>query len=89
MDIPPVIVAKHTDTLMRATLDRQLRRVLAPWITRRFTLDWTVLVNGGFRPIAPSAMSGHCLPMSNKRIPECPSKTAKRFRQAGQPEPSA
>lgn len=56
LDLKPVLIANHSDTLMRATLDGagisaqpldlvanylrdgQLRRVLAPWITGRFTL---------------------------------------------------
>lgn len=56
LDVRPVMMANHSDTLMRATLDGagisaqpldlvanymrdgQLRRVLAPWITGRFTL---------------------------------------------------
>ncbi|MDW5442130.1 LysR family transcriptional regulator [Polaromonas sp. SM01] len=56
VDIKPVLMANHSDTLLRATLDGsgicaqpldlvanylrdgQLRRVLAPWITGRFTL---------------------------------------------------
>ncbi|MEO8121079.1 MAG: LysR substrate-binding domain-containing protein [Rhodoferax sp.] len=56
VDIKPVLMANHGDTLMRATLDGvgiswqtrvlvanylrdgQLRRVLAPWITGRYTL---------------------------------------------------
>jgi DNA-binding transcriptional LysR family regulator len=56
VDIKPVFLANHSDTLLRATLDGsgisaqplnlvanylrdgQLRRVLAPWITGRFTL---------------------------------------------------
>jgi DNA-binding transcriptional LysR family regulator len=56
VESPPVLLANHSDTLMRATLDGagisaqpmdlvanylrdgQLSRVLAPWITGRFTL---------------------------------------------------
>ncbi|OOG40978.1 LysR family transcriptional regulator [Polaromonas sp. A23] len=56
VDIKPVLVANHTDTLLRATLDGagisaqpldlvanylhdgQLQRLMAPWITGRFTL---------------------------------------------------
>lgn len=56
VEIKPVMMANHSDTLLRATLDGtgisaqpldlvanylrdgQLRRVLAPWITGRFTL---------------------------------------------------
>lgn len=56
VEVKPVLMANHSDTLMRATLDGtgisaqpldlvanylrdgQLRRVLAPWITGRFTL---------------------------------------------------
>jgi DNA-binding transcriptional LysR family regulator len=56
VEIKPVLMANHSDTLVRATLDGtgisaqpldlvanylrdgQLRRVLAPWITGRFTL---------------------------------------------------
>ena len=56
INIQPVLMANHSDTLLRATLDGtgisaqpldlvanylrdgQLRRVLAPWITGRFTL---------------------------------------------------
>ncbi len=56
VEVKPVLMANHSDTLLRATLDGtgisaqpldlvanylrdgQLRRVLAPWITGRFTL---------------------------------------------------
>ena len=56
VEVKPVMMANHSDTLLRATLDGtgisaqpldlvanylrdgQLRRVLAPWITGRFTL---------------------------------------------------
>ncbi|MFC3682291.1 LysR family transcriptional regulator [Hydrogenophaga luteola] len=85
LDVPPVLWANHTDTLMRAALDGAgitgttvelaaphlasgaLVRVLAPWITGRFTL-YAALPSRKFLPQRTQVFLDHLTERTRERV---------------------
>jgi DNA-binding transcriptional LysR family regulator len=105
VEIKPVLVANHSDTLLRATLDSsgisaqpldlvanylrdgQLRRVLAPWITGRFTL-YAALPSRKYVPARARAFMEFLISQTRLKAAEAERTWPSRQDQSGEGAPA-